>query len=775
MTGPHAPSHPEESRRPIRRNVDLGELLEIERAASGVVEPVSRLWLELTASADRVVTPRSLDAALRGALETMGRLLSANSLAILLANEAGNELTMRAAIGLSEELSVGLGIHAGEGMAGRVLKTREPLVVGDLSAIHVVNPVLRHSGLRSVAAVPLLSDDHPLGVVWAGSYERDRFTAADAELLQVVADRLGAALDRVRLFERERSARREAERLAERIARIQRATAELAATYSSGDVAEAMVRVLESDLPVWRAVWLLRDEQLELTASSSDPPPGWDRIVALGDDAPQAHVFRTGHASYGVTTEPGSTEQSWAALPVITRGGPVGALAMVADGGDWFTPDERLLLALIVGQASQAFERAQLVAAERQAGERASFFASAAQVLAEADDLAETLDRLAGLAVSTIGEICLIDVIGEDGRIARMAAKHRDPGLQPLVERLRTEFPPDPEGKHPAVRAITSGESTWAEHISDEFLRETTVSDGHLALVRELGFHSYLTVPLVASGSVVGSVTCVSTSTRFSRDDMTFAEELARHVAAVVDTARSYESAFHTSQILQSSLLPGRLPEVAGVRVETRYLTANRGLEVGGDFYDVLSLPTGHVMFTVGDVAGHDRGAAAQMGHLRSAARALAGQASTPSSLISALRAAWPFLGFERIATAFVGLLDPSSGELSVASAGHYPPLVVAASGATFLPLVPSPPLGMEAPLAAEWHGKLGAGQVLIGYTDGAIDERVAGAEESMANLIRAAESGDVTPVAVCDRLVAAISSERADDVALLAVAIEPS
>ncbi len=774
MTECSAPAHEGEPRAVVRGQPDITELVGIERAAAQVVEPVTRMWRDLTATVDRTLSARSLDAALRDALSAIGRILSVNSVAILLANEAGDELIVRAAVGLGEEVSIAPGIRAGDGVAGHVLETREPLVVGDLSKIRVVDPALRDSGLRSVAAVPMLSEGHPLGVMWAGSYEGDRFTLEDAELLQVAADRLAAALDRVRVFERERAARREAERLAERIARIQRATAELAATYAPADVADAIVRVLGSDPPVWRAVWLLQDDRLEILSQSGDPPAGWETTVGLESDAPLAAALRSGVATFGVTSDGGTGEHSWAALPIVTREGPVAALVVVAGRTDWFTADERLLLALIVGQAGQAFERAHLVAAERQAADRASFFARAAQVLAEADDLGETLDRLGDLAVTAIGEICLIDVVAEDGRIVRMVAKHRDPALQPLAERLRTDFPPDPQGKHPALRTISSGEPTWARTMSDEFLRATTVSEEHFRLVRELGFRSYLTVPLVASGRVVGSVTSVSTSRSFRRDDLSFTEELAQHVAAVVDNARRYETAFRTSHILQSSLLPAQLPEVRGVTVETRYLTANRGLEVGGDFYDVLALPAHGVLFVVGDVAGHDRVAAALMGHLRSAVRALAGQAPEPSALIAALRSAWRLLGFERIATALVGLLDPSTGELAVASAGHYPPLLVTATGSAFLPIVPGPPLGMEAPPVAEWRGRLEVGQVLLGFTDGAVDERTAGSESSMANLARVATGGTVTPVDVCDRVVDALAPERGDDVALIAVAIEP-
>jgi GAF domain-containing protein len=599
-------------------SIDTETLIAIERAAASVVEPVSRLWHDVARSVDASVSPQTLDAVLRDSLETMARLLSVNAVAVLIANETGDELVARAAIWLSEEVTLGLGIRAGQGMAGRVLASRSPLVLGDLSTHPVVNPALRHSGLRSVVAVPLLSGDQPLGVLYAASYDLDRFAAEDAALLQVAGDRLAAALDRVRLFEREREARR-----------------------------------------------------------------------------------------------------------------------------------------------------------------TAAFFARAAQVLAEATDLRETLDRLALLAVGALGEICLIDVVGEDGQITRMVAKHRDPAMQPAVERLRTEFSPDPSGRHPGIRAILEGGSSWSTSMDDEFLRSTTVSDDHFELVKALGFRSYLTVPLAAARRVVGSVTCVSTSRPFAPEDISFAEQLASHVASVVDNARRYESAFRTSQILQSSLLPADLPTVPGLDVDVRYLTANRGIEVGGDFYDLVLLPSGAALFMIGDVAGHDRAAAAEMGRLRSAARALAGRADAPASLLAALRASWPLLGMDRMATALFGLLDPATGAVSAVSAGHYPPLVVSRRTASFAPVHAGAPLGVtatpdtaSAPTGREWRATLLPGEVLLCYTDGAIDERVAGPAASMERLAAVAGGGALSAAEVCDRVVGLLDPTRSDDVALLALSL---
>ena len=151
---------------------------------------------------------------------------------------------------------------------------------------------------------------------------------------------------------------------------------------------------------------------------------------------------------------------------------------------------------------------------------------------------------------------------------------------------------------------------------------------------------------------MLGALTVVSVDRGLKQEDVAFAERLAGHVAAVVDNARRYESTLETSQVLQQSLLPQALPEIAGLEVAYRYLPATRGLEVGGDFYDLVALSDRRVSFLIGDVAGHDRQAAAVMGQLRSATRVLVGQVSDPAELIGALQQSWGLLGFDRIATA---------------------------------------------------------------------------------------------------------------------------
>jgi serine/threonine-protein kinase RsbW len=285
-----------------------------------------------------------------------------------------------------------------------------------------------------------------------------------------------------------------------------------------------------------------------------------------------------------------------------------------------------------------------------------------------------------------------------------------------------------------------------------------------------------MTVPLKTDGDVLGTVMLISTASerRFGPSDIAVAEDLAAQVAAVVVKARRYEEEHQTAHTLQSRLLPASLPAVADLDIGVRYLPGSRGAEVGGDFYDVLVLPSGRIGFMIGDVAGHDAEAAAIMGQLRSAARALAGQVRQPGELIDALQWSWELLGFERIATAQFGRLDPTTGDLVIASAGHPPPLVVTGSSASFLPLEPASPLGSPSARPHEWRGQLQPGESLLLYTDGLIEQRAVGVNEGMDKLAALAseashrEAG--TAEHLCDHVLTGLTRERDDDVAVLAI-----
>jgi serine/threonine-protein kinase RsbW len=524
----------------------------------------------------------------------------------------------------------------------------------------------------------------------------------------------------------------------------------------------------------WCQLWLVDGDRITMASASGSSPRTGLRSVALSGRSAPARCVRGRRMVFGAPSsrdvacgETGDRPVPAGVIPIALPDRCLGALVVAYDDEDAIDDEERGFLAAVAEQAAQALDRAAGYAQQAETARVSSFLADSAQILSEAPGYADALERLATLALSVMGDICLIDVVDQDRGLERMVGRHRDPALQGLVDRLGHQYPPLTNVAHPAMAVIGAGHSSWSPHLTEQFLRQTSNDDEHYSLMKELRFRSYLSVPLLTAGEVIGALSLISSGRPFKAEDVAFAERLAHQVAAVVGNARRFDATLQTSHILQRSLLPQRLPDVDGLSIDSRYLPSSRWLEVGGDFYDALVLPSRRVGFMIGDVAGHNRDAAAAMGQLRAAARALSGQVHSPAELIAALQWSWDLLGFERIATALFGRLDPKSGELILASAGHHPPLLIESGRAEYLPVTPTTPLGAPETVANDWEGRLEPGQVLLLYTDGVVDQR---SGRGMDRLAREAAAGEVHPAAVCERVIAMLPRRRLDDVALLAL-----
>jgi serine/threonine-protein kinase RsbW len=612
-----------------------------------------------------------------------------------------------------------------------------------------------------------------------------------------------------RRYERELlAAQRAAEESEARSRTVQMVVSDLAAATTVGDVAKVIVERGRQALRARGAALLLVVEPIE-PGSGAEPElhteavaelPGGLlselRQAALGQLALElAQGVRTvtrnrqlRSAQPRLAAEMASADLSdLVIVPVTADSRRLGVLVLgLGDGGDGglisleepgtpkaATPAEVDLLWTLGRQAGQALERARLHDKTARQAERAAFLLEAARMLAEAVNVAETVDRVAGLAAGRLADVCAIDLAGEEG-LTRPAVRHRDPARQHLADELRERHLPQRGEPHPSVQALREGRTVWVRSLSDELLTAITADARHAEIVRELGVVSLISVPFLAEGRPLGVLTLGADADRgpFTPADVEVAEQLALQVGLVVAKAQRYEVDMATSHALQANLLPPDPPAVPGLRTAMRYLAATHGVEVGGDFYDVVPLPGGQVALAVGDVVGHDITAAATMGQLTSVYRALLVDGPTPSAMIDRLQASWSVLGLQRMATALFATLDPGTGQLAIASAGHLPPLLVSGDGVEFLPVQPSRMLGAPpAPAPAlEWAGVLPAGATLVLFTDGLVESRTAdldeGLEQLLAATVRAATSD---PDELCDRLLAELTgAHRADDIALL-------
>lgn len=206
-----------------------------------------------------------------------------------------------------------------------------------------------------------------------------------------------------------------------------------------------------------------------------------------------------------------------------------------------------------------------------------------------------------------------------------------------------------------------------------------------------------------------------------------------------------------------------------GVEVVVRYVPASRQTEIGGDFYAALTTSRG-VLTAVGDVAGHSLDAATVMVEIRHALRAYCVENPDPQGLARRLDRLLQHLHPDVTATVCLVLVDPDSGRVRIANAGHIPPLVVHDDGTAEYAPANGPLLGLGLDRPAPTEMVLGPADRLLMVTDGLIENRGTDLAVSMEHLRRAAAGAPPGVGTLCDTLLGRFGRDREDDIALLAL-----
>jgi PAS domain S-box-containing protein len=507
------------------------------------------------------------------------------------------------------------------------------------------------------------------------------------------------------------------------------------------DLAGSVVR---SDEPVWH-----------LDLASTAPSARQEAIV--GDGLHTAFVFpiRTRERLYGVI-ELFTKYHRHPDEPLNTAVADVGAKL-----GEFI---ERLEL---------ESEKSELILRLEQSQRHQEFLLRANRALAGARNFQDSVERLATVALPTLGDICLVDVVSPTGALERLAAVHADPAHQSETAEL-VRYSPDLDGSHPAARAVRSGKSQWSTEMDDEFMRRTTQSDQHLTLTRTLSFESYVSVPLLTDTKAIGALTVITAGSgrQFGEEELALAESLASQVTSVIERARALDEQSTISHLLQHSLLPDRLGELPGIRVAARYVAASEVAEVGGDFYDVVRLDGKRLALAIGDVQGHDMTAAMVMGGLRSALRSYLLITQNPAEVLRLVDRYAIEQSNTRLATTCLAIVDVEAHTIEIASAGHPLPFLTHEGGSAGpLTVRPGPPLGVGGgDFYAARHALSTVGSLAF-FTDGLIDEGKIGADERLrilTSLLEQDRSAD--PEVVADSIVRrlTISGARDDDLAVL-------
>jgi PAS domain-containing protein len=435
------------------------------------------------------------------------------------------------------------------------------------------------------------------------------------------------------------------------------------------------------------------------------------------------------------------------------------------DGGDrWIhtrggaiTGDDDSV-ARVVGLVMDATElRARAVTRERQLGQIAATLADSRTT----SDVARTILESTRRALDTLfAGVALID---ETGRFLEFEDQHA------LPDSTRTEWGRVPlNADVPVTVAARSGRRFFHES-ADELLAEFPNLRDTMALV---GQGAFANVPLVSGGRPFGVLAVSWTRPRrFSESDRDFIVNVAVQCAQAIDRARAYERERSTARLLQQAMLPELSTAFGDVRCAGRYLAAETGIEVGGDWYDAFLLADGSIALAVGDVAGHGLDAAVTMSQLSTMLRAYAFAVSSPATVLDRLDAILSETGSEQFATCFFARFEPRTRVLTYANAGHPPPLVLGPSGqAAPLPTRPAPLLGAGG-VHPEASARLEPGTSMLLYTDGLVERRdrpITDGIQSIVDMLGTVPARAIERV--CDEAVGLAGHDREDDVCLLAV-----
>lgn len=285
------------------------------------------------------------------------------------------------------------------------------------------------------------------------------------------------------------------------------------------------------------------------------------------------------------------------------------------------------------------------------------------------------------------------------------------------------------------------------------------------------GLRSLLGVSILANGEVIGTLQVGSADAReFTPDDLELLQVAADRVG-VADQIRAHQAERAAALALQKGLLPTQLPTIPALTSAARYLPGH-AYGVGGDWYDLLPLPSGWVGMIIGDVSGHGLASAVVMGRVRSALRAYTLVSDGPADALALLDEKIYRFEAGTLTTALYAVISPDRSIVHLSSAGHLPPvLAVPGRPATLVDMRIDAPLGIGRPgrVRHTTTTDLPPGAVLLAYTDGLVERRDQIIDVGIKTLVDTVEADD--PDAVCTTVLTRFETPQpTDDIALLAV-----
>ncbi|MFI1168160.1 SpoIIE family protein phosphatase [Streptomyces sp. NPDC020801] len=385
-----------------------------------------------------------------------------------------------------------------------------------------------------------------------------------------------------------------------------------------------------------------------------------------------------------------------------------------------------------------------------------------ATALTEAVGVDDLVDLMADQVLPAFGAQGLVLSAADAGRL-KITGSCGYPA--DVIERL-DGLPLDTE-LTPAGQVLTSG-------IPAFFADPAELARGYPRAPRISGKHAWAFLPLVVMGRPVGCcVLSFEGPHAFTADERAVLTSLSGLIAQALDRARLYDSEHHLAHELQRALLPRTLPALPGLDVAARYLPAGHGLQIGGDFYDLLRLDDTTAAAVIGDVEGHNIAAAALMGQVRTAIHSHATAGAPPDQVLARTNRLLADLESDLLVSCLYVHLDLARHHVTLASAGHMPPLLrLPPHRASVVHVDPGPLLGVDIGARYPVTGAaLPPDAILALYTDGLVEVRGTDAGETVDDLARLlAGSGERDLDKLVDTLIDRTwpTGRYTDDIAVL-------
>jgi serine phosphatase RsbU (regulator of sigma subunit) len=448
--------------------------------------------------------------------------------------------------------------------------------------------------------------------------------------------------------------------------------------------------------------------------------------------------------------------------------------------------------------------------------QRLAFQSDASETLASSLDYATIADHAAKLAVPYLADWCVVYLLQRDGAVRRLAMEHRDPSHADLPKILDESFVMNLSAMEGVPKVLRTGQPELHTDATPELLAADVFDSKQLAeVLAPLNITSWMCVPLIARGRILGAISFISTDSnrRYGPEDLDQAEDLGRRASTAMDNARLFEERSHIARTLQHSLLPPQLPDIPGIEIAARYRPTGEGNEVGGDFYDLFETAEGDWAIVIGDVCGKGADAAALTGLSRHTIRTAAMQHKDPSTVLAMLNEAIILQDTGRFCTVAYARLEPAGNRgtgrisddrfqagmlgqllraqllpatwvapharITLALGGHPLPYVVRREGPVEVVGTPGTLIGIYPDIELfDVEVTLGPGDAMVLYTDGVSEEPdPSGVDETMLDEVLR-ECIGLSASAMAERVEQAAVERQLggvrDDIAILVVRIEP-